>query len=42
MDMGKTAVGILVKEIVGDGWERETIEFPLRFIDGQSLGPAPS
>ncbi len=42
VDMGKTAIGLLVERIGGEAWERKTIEFPMRFVEGGSLGPAPA
>jgi DNA-binding LacI/PurR family transcriptional regulator len=40
--MGKTAVGILVEQINGEDRAKKTIEFPMRFVDGGSLGPVPA
>jgi len=41
VDMGKTAVDTLVGQICGNDWEERAIEFPMQFVDGGSLGPAP-
>lgn len=41
MKMGKTVVEILVDQINGESAGRKTIEFPMCYVDGGSVGPAP-
>ena len=41
VEMGKTALDLLVEQINGEDWEKRTIEFPMRFVDGESLGTVP-
>jgi LacI family transcriptional regulator len=39
LEMGRRAVRALVDRITSEDWEKETIEFPLRFTPGSSVGP---
>jgi LacI family transcriptional regulator len=41
LEMGRRAVRALVDRITTEAWRKETFEFPLSFVDGSSLGPAP-
>lgn len=42
LEMGKRALRALVDRITREDWSKETIEFPLSFVDGSSLGAAPA
>ncbi len=42
VEMGTRAVSILVEQITGDDFGKTTVEFPMRFIEGGSLGPFPA
>jgi LacI family transcriptional regulator len=41
LEMGRSAVRALVDRISSEDWEKETIEFPMSFVEGSSMGPAP-
>ena len=41
LDMGARATDILVDRITGRTTSRSTIEYPMRFVDGASIGPPP-
>jgi LacI family transcriptional regulator len=41
-DMGVNAARALRNRVAFDDWKKETFVFPLRFVDGGSLGAAPS
>jgi LacI family transcriptional regulator len=41
LEMGQVAASILVEQITGTGQGKRTVEYPLRFVDGASLGQAP-
>jgi LacI family transcriptional regulator len=41
LEMGKRALRALVERISAENWEKETIEFPLSFVEGSSLGLSP-
>jgi LacI family transcriptional regulator len=40
LEMGRSTVRALVDRITSPDWEKETMEFPLRFVAGSSLAPA--
>ena len=42
LEMGRSTVRALVDRITSPDWEKETMEFPLRFVAGSSLGPSPT
>lgn len=42
VEMGKTAVELLVEQINEDDWEKKAVEFPMSYVEGSSLGFAPS
>ena len=41
LEMGRRAVRALVDRITVEAWKKETIEFPLSFVEGSSLRDAP-